>query len=215
YPNNIKEKTKYYPLCPTHKTVEYEELSEFTKQQYESIPKSKKLICDQYDKDNILLDYEHLQSLVEQGLIIKKVRKIYEFEQGYLIKDYIYKNNELRKTLPNDQKYLPKLLNNSAYANFIEVVENRIDTKLLNNEKLIKKHINSIFLKSKIVISDKLELLNMQKKNCNYDKPIYIGFSILEKSKLHMYKSYYKFNDILSNLMLHYTDTDSFIMSFD
>ena len=48
------------------------------------------------------------------------------------------------------------------------------------------------------------------------DKPIYLGFAILELSKLHMYEAYY---DILQpyfkqeNLQLHYMDCDSFVLS--
>ena len=48
------------------------------------------------------------------------------------------------------------------------------------------------------------------------DKPIYLGFAVLEISKLHMYETY---NDELQpyfgpeNIQLHYMDTDSFILS--
>ena len=48
------------------------------------------------------------------------------------------------------------------------------------------------------------------------DKAIYVGFSILELSKLHMYETYY---DTLQsyfgqeNLQLHYIDTDGMILS--
>ena len=48
------------------------------------------------------------------------------------------------------------------------------------------------------------------------DKPIYLGFSVLEFSKLIMYETYY---DKLppyfkqENLQLHYMDTDSFVLS--
>ena len=49
-----------------------------------------------------------------------------------------------------------------------------------------------------------------------WDKPIYLGFAILELSKLHMYETYYDtlqpyFNQ--ENLKLHYMDCDSFILS--
>ena len=48
------------------------------------------------------------------------------------------------------------------------------------------------------------------------DKPIYLGFAVLELSKLHMYETYYDnlqpfFR--LENLQLHYMDTDSFILT--
>ena len=48
------------------------------------------------------------------------------------------------------------------------------------------------------------------------DKAIYVGFAILELSKLHMYETYY---DTLQpyfgqeNLQLHYIDTDGMILS--
>ena len=48
------------------------------------------------------------------------------------------------------------------------------------------------------------------------DKPIYLGFAILELSKLHMYETYY---DTLQpyygqeNIQLHYMDCDSFVLS--
>ena len=48
------------------------------------------------------------------------------------------------------------------------------------------------------------------------DKPIYLGFTVLELSKLHMYETYY---DILQpyfgqeNLQIHYIDTDAFVLS--
>ena len=48
------------------------------------------------------------------------------------------------------------------------------------------------------------------------NKPMYLGFCVLELSKLHMHESYY---DILQpyfgqeNIQLHYMDTDSFILN--
>ena len=48
------------------------------------------------------------------------------------------------------------------------------------------------------------------------DKPIYLGFTVLELSKLLMYETYY---DILQvyfgqeNIQLHYMDTNSFVLS--
>ena len=50
------------------------------------------------------------------------------------------------------------------------------------------------------------------------DKPIYLGFTVLELSKLLMYETYY---DILQpyfgqqNIQLHYMDCDSFILSIE
>ena len=48
------------------------------------------------------------------------------------------------------------------------------------------------------------------------DKPIYLGFAVLELSKLHMYETYYdKLQPYFGqeNIQLHYIDTDAFILS--
>ena len=56
-----------------------------------------------------------------------------------------------------------------------------------------------------LVIHEKKELLTL-------NKPIYVGSTVLELSKLEMYKFHYGFmKDNVSNFELLYTDTDSFI----
>ena len=48
------------------------------------------------------------------------------------------------------------------------------------------------------------------------DKPIYLGFAVLELSKLHMYETYYdKLQPYFGqeNIQLHYIDTDAFVLS--
>ena len=48
------------------------------------------------------------------------------------------------------------------------------------------------------------------------DKPIYLGFSVLELSRLLMYETYYdKLQPYFGqeNIQLHYMDTDGFVLS--
>ena len=48
------------------------------------------------------------------------------------------------------------------------------------------------------------------------DKPIYLGFSVLELSKLLMYETYYdKFQPFFGeeNIQYHYGDTDAMVLS--
>ena len=58
-------------------------------------------------------------------------------------------------------------------------------------------------------------LYKFDKEKTVFDKPIYLGFSVLELSKLLMYELYYhKLQPYYkNNVKLHYMDTDSFILS--
>ena len=62
-------------------------------------------------------------------------------------------------------------------------------------------------------------LYNFDKEKTVFDKPIYLGFTVLELSKLLMYEFYYHKlqpyynNNDNSKIKLHYMDTDSFILS--
>ena len=50
------------------------------------------------------------------------------------------------------------------------------------------------------------------------DKPIFLGFAVLELSQLHMYETYYdKLQPYFGqeNIQLHYIDTDAFVIGVD
>ena len=63
----------------------------------------------------------------------------------------------------------------------------------------------------------KFSVYKFDKEKTVFDKPIYLGFTVLELSKLLMYEFYY--NKLQpywkQSIQLHYMDTDSFILSFD
>ena len=51
YPDNIKEKTKHFPICPENKIIPKEKYNEYMNEiKHKNYTKSKKLICDWSDK---------------------------------------------------------------------------------------------------------------------------------------------------------------------
>ena len=57
--------------------------------------------------------------------------------------------------------------------------------------------------------------IDYMKKKTEYDSLVYVGVTILELSKLHMYDVFYNIlQPSLNDLTLHYMDTDSFILSY-
>ena len=220
YPDNIKQKTIYFPFCPENKKIDPNKYNDYMNSiKPENYTKSKKLICDWTDKKKYLIHYRMLKFYVRHGMIVEKVHEIISFKQSKWLESYISFNTQKRNKAKNEfEKDSFKLLNNAAFGKFLENVRNRLGLELIKKgdiKKIVKQQ-------------SKLTFNGIQKSYENYDsytfkqnqvvmdKAIYVGFAILELSKLHMYETYY---DTLQpyfgqeNLQLHYVDTDGMILS--
>ena len=125
-------------------------------------------------------------------------------------------NTELRKLARNDfKKDLFKLMNNSVFEKTVENIRKHRDIKLVTTDKKRSKLVSEPNYHSINLISEDLSIIEMKKTKVKMNKPIYLGLSILEISKILMYECWYdymkpKYND---NVRLCYMDTDSFIMN--
>ena len=124
-------------------------------------------------------------------------------------------NTELRKATNNDfEKDLFKLMNNSVFGKTIENIRKHRDIKLVTTDKRISKLVSEPNYHTNNLISEDLSIIEMKKTKVKMNKPIYLGLSILEISKILMYEFWHdymkpKYNN---NVKLCYMDTDSFIM---
>ena len=125
-------------------------------------------------------------------------------------------NTELRKLAKYDfEKDLFKLMNNSVFGKTMENIRKHRDIKLLTAGKKRSKLVSEPNDHTINLISEDLSIIEMKKTKVKMNKPIYLGLSILEASKILMYEFWYdnmkpKYND---NVKLCYMDTDSFIMN--
>ena len=153
-----------------------------------------KLVPNLMPKKNYVVHYRNLKYYLSQGLILKKVQKILKFKQSAWMKPYIDFNTQKRKEATNEaDKNLFKLSNNAAYGKTMENMRKRIKIRITPNEKDFLKYASrptyishKKFGKNLVVIHEKKELLNL-------NKPIYVGATVLELSKLAMYKFWYDF----------------------
>ena len=77
--------------------------------------KCKKLVCNLYDKKSYVVHIRSSKQALNHGLILKKVRRVIQFNQEAWLKPYIDMNTELRKQAKNDfEKDFFKLMNNSV-----------------------------------------------------------------------------------------------------
>ena len=224
YPKELHEKHNCFPLAPEKIKVEKEWMSNFQKVLMNDLNLKEetfeKLLLTLFDKKNYITHYRNLQFYLDQGMVIKKVNKVLEFDQECWMEPYITMNTEFRKKAKNDfEKMFYKLMNNSVFGKTMENIKKRINFKLIKsneNEKL-RKCISSPLYKGEFLISDFLTGVNMRKPSILLNKPIYAGFSILETSKLLMYEFFYGYlkKNYGERCKLIYTDTDSFIIEVE
>jgi hypothetical protein len=147
-------------------------------------------------------------------MIIKKIHRVLTFEQRPWLRDYIDKNTKLRKEAKSEfEKDFYKLMNNAVFGKTMENLRKRVDIKLCTNEKQARKLIAKPNYARRTIFTESLVAMHFTKKKIVYDRPIYLGFCILELSKLHMYKFHYdciktKYGD---KAKLLFTDTDSLV----
>jgi len=214
YPDSIKAKTQFFPLAPEHMVIGENLLSDYNKSFRSVQTKAKKLVCTQLPKKNYLVHYRNLKFYLRMGLQVSKIHSIIEFEQSPWMKGYIDGNSEKRALGTSDfEKSIYKLLNNSAFGKTMEDVRKRRNILLLTNpEEAIKIQSRPTF-KSSTIFSPTLMAVETIRYEIEMNKPIYVGFSILELSKLKMYEMYY---DVLQikypSIELLYMDTDSFFL---
>ena len=124
-------------------------------------------------------------------------------------------NTELRILARNDfEKDLFKLMNNSVFRKTMENIRKHRDIKLVTMDKKRGKLVSELNYHTINLISEDLSINEMKKTKVKTNKPIYLGLSILEISKILMYEFWYdymkpKYND---DVKLCYMDTDSFVM---
>ena len=180
------------------------------------INKCKKLVCNLYDKKKYVVHINSLKQALNKGLKLKKIHRIIEFNQEAWLKPYIDMNTELRKLAKNDfEKDLFKLMNNSVYGKTMGNIRKHREIKLVTTDKKRSKLVSEPNYHTINLISEDLSIIEMKKTKVKMNKPIYLGLSILEISKILMYEFWYdytkpKYND---NVRLCYMDTDSFIMN--
>ena len=225
YPEEIHDLQKDDPMAPEIMTINESMLSpvqkDIHKYYYDKTAgdeKTNKLVLNAMDKKKYVLHISALKFYLQHGLKLKKVRRAISFKQSNFLKPFIEFNTEKRKQAKNDfEKDLFKLMNNSVYGKTMDNVRNHLDNELVNTPERFQKCVNKPTYRHRHIINENLVGVEKDFTTVKLDKPIYMGMSILDYSKIHMYSFYYdvlkpKYND---DIKLVYTDTDSYVIKVE
>ena len=180
------------------------------------IDKCKKLVRSLLNKNKYVIHIKSLKQALNHGLKLKKVHRIIEFNQEAWLEPYNETNTELRKLANNPfDKDFFKLMNNAVFGKTMENIRRHRNIKLVTKDKKRNKLVSEPNYHTMNYISKDLSKIEMKKTRVKMNKPIYLGLSILDISKILMYKFWYDYmkpkydNDV----KLCHMDTDSFVMN--
>lgn len=107
-------------------------------------------------------------------------------------------------------------MNNAVFGKTIENVENRVGVRLVTNEEYAKKLAAKPNYDRSTIFDENLVAVHMKRTKIFYNKPIYLGMSILDISKTLMYDFHYNYiKKMYPDAKLLYTDTDSFMYEIE
>ena len=196
YPEKLHDLHNDYPLAPERVTVN----------------KVEKLIPNLNDKTKYVIHHETLKLYLSLGLKLTKIHRGITFEESAWLKPYIDLNTDLRAKATNDfEKDFFKLMNNSVFGKTMENIRNRVDIRLVTQESQAKKLTCKPNYQHHTIFSENLTAVHMKKVRLKFNKPVYLGMSILNLSKTLMYDFHYNYikPKYGERAKLLFTDTDS------
>ena len=196
YPEKLHDLHNDYPLAPERITVN----------------KVEKLIPNLNDKTKYVIHHENLKLYLSLGLKLTKIHRGITFEESAWLKPYIDLNTNLRAKATNDfEKDFFKLMNNSVFGKTMENIRNRVDIRLVTRESQAKKLTCKPNYQHHTIFCENLTAVHMKKVSLKFNKPVYLGMSILDISKTLMYDFHYNYikPKYGENAKLLFTDTDS------
>jgi hypothetical protein len=213
YPEELHDLHNEYPYCPEHSDITYDMLSSYSANIISKTnSKSNKLIATLRKKEKYVIHERNLKQAVDAGLVLSKVHRVLEFKQKPWMEKYIDFNTDKRKQAKNDfEKDFFKLMNNSVFGKTMENLRKRRNIKLATDSTTFSKYVAKPTFVTGVIFNEDLVAVEYVKEKLQLNKPIYVGFSILDLSKTLMYDFHYgyikhKYGD---NAKLLFTDTDS------
>ena len=140
---------------------------------------------------------------------LTKIHRVLKFKQSDWMKKYIDFNTEKRMNAANDfEKDFFKLMINSVYGKTMENLRKRINVRFVNNEKDFLKYTSRPTYVTHKLFDEDYAAIHEIKPVLVLNKPIYVGFTVLDLSKWKMYDFNYNFIKKNFNAELLFTDTD-------
>ncbi len=226
-PECIHDNLKDYPILPESKVVSENMISYHQKKEMKEmdikLSNSPLLLTSLEPKKNYVIHMYNYNLYTRLGMKVTKIHRILSYDQEPILENYVRTNTERRKLSKSEfESSLIKLISNALYGKMIENMFKRINFKICSTYENFNEYLNDPGLQRWTVFNKNLIGVHMDKKDIKMNRPINIGFTILEISKFIMYNFYYNVmkvkypnNSSLNekdSIKLLMSDTDSLLM---
>jgi len=223
YPVELHETHSMYPLAPQKIAIPPAQWSDYSyKLASETEGPScfktgpEKLVPDLTPRRDYVVHYQNLKYYLQCGMRLVRIRRVLAFEQRNWMREFVNFITEKRQKAVSDfESSFWKLILNSIYGRLLIDKSKHVNMKLVSQEHAFKRLTSRPEFKAVTFYDPAFVGVQMQPPVVKLDSPVVAGFTVLELSKLHMYKFHYNF--VLptlggpNNCQLLMTDTDSLV----
>ncbi|KAK3922359.1 putative DNA polymerase [Frankliniella fusca] len=217
YPRELHEAHRDYPLAPEKLHITEDMLSPMQKRLLETagreLPKKDiKLVAHFGPRKNYVCHALLLKEYVSRGLVVTRVHRGLRYRQAPILRPYMdYLVQQRAAATTEFQQLYYKQQGNSCFGYSLKSNRGHINVKIVRTRKKLKKLSKSPYFHSFVIFGSDLIAVEMKQSVIKLDYPVIVGASILEKSKIVAYQTYFGLKDALGpSARMAFHDTDSF-----
>jgi len=188
YPDHLHDAHNDYPMAPEHLTVTRAILSDYAVSLLDPDrpwEPSKKLVPNLLNKTKYVAHYRNLQLYTKHGVVITKIHRILSHTQRAWLKPWIDLCNEQQKAARSEfESDLAKLQANATFGKTMEQARNRVNVRLIADPNKLLKAVAKVSFRESEIINQDLVMVRGARTKITLNKPIALGFSILENFKI-------------------------------
>ncbi|MEW8542131.1 MAG: hypothetical protein AB2693_01235 [Candidatus Thiodiazotropha sp.] len=222
-PEEIHDKFDAFPMCPENVTVGVDDVSPYTKELAAAcnmnLRPSKKLCLTLAPKKHYAVHYLTLQCYLRHGMVLTQIHKVLSFRQSLWLQDFMKFTTEKRRSATNEfDGMLYKSVGCNVFGKSIENVKQRINVKIVTSAQKLRRLVNKPSFQAVRVFDSNMAAVQLYREKVKLNKPIAVGFTVLELAKMKMYDFWYDvlleaFKDFKVSLLM--SDTDSFLVHLE
>ena len=223
YPDELHDFHDRFPMAPENVVIGEEDVSPYTKDLAAAckvnLHACKKLCLSLKPKTRYTVHYLTLQCYLRHGLVLTRIHKVISFRQSLWLQDFMKFTTGKRRSATNEfDRMLYKSVACNVFGKSNENVKQRINVKIVTSAKALRRLVNKPSFQAVRVFSSNMAAVQLFRDKVKLNKPIAVGYSVLELAKMKMYQFWYDvvleaFETFKVSLLM--SDTDSFLIHLE